>query len=147
MSWSSLAPLWSNAQWWSNGRSCAPARSDLSGVTDVAVRSNPSFSRDEKPRWKQRGFLLGALTRQARKEKGREMSRPFGSYQLRKQRRPYGPECQPGGQLYIGRQPPKGPRCQPGPQPPATGMAAVSVAAAWSSGATGMAFEADIDAR
>jgi hypothetical protein len=28
------------------------------------------------------------------------------SYQLRKQRWPYGPECQPGGQLYIGRHPP-----------------------------------------
>jgi hypothetical protein len=29
------------------------------------------------------------------------------SYQpSRKQRRPYGPECQPGGQLNIGRHPP-----------------------------------------
>src|ERR1700724_4850639 len=67
-----------------------------------------------------------------------------GVYKFLKQRGPNGPECQPGGQLYIGRQAPYGPRCPPGPEPPATWM--VSVATDWSSGATGMDCAADIAA-
>jgi hypothetical protein len=62
----------------------------------------------EKPRWKA-GFFVELF----RKAKGRESKEAgnfpplcFSSYQLRKQWRPNGPECQPGGQLYIGRQPP-----------------------------------------
>jgi hypothetical protein len=62
-------------------------------------------------------------------KKGGKFPPSASFYQLRKQWRP------------------NGPRCQPGPQPPATGMVAVSAAAAWSSGATGIALDAEIDAR
>jgi hypothetical protein len=55
----------------------------------------------------QAGFCLSALERAARNKKGGKNSRSFlNPYQFRKQRRPNGPECQPGGQLYIGRHPP-----------------------------------------
>jgi hypothetical protein len=54
----------------------------------------------------QRGFVHPPRSAQP-KTKGRENSRPFFNlYQFRKQRRPNGPECQPDGQLYIGRHPP-----------------------------------------
>jgi hypothetical protein len=114
--------------------------SDLIAAFAKSTKTPPSMA----------GFFVApfAAQLQSEKQKGREIPAPsFSFHQLRKQRRPYGPECQPGGQLYIGRQPPAGPRCQPGPQPPATGMVAAPVTVARSSGATGMAWEAGIDAR
>jgi hypothetical protein len=55
----------------------------------------------------QAGFCLSALERAAGNKKGGKIPALFSiPYQFRKQRRPNGPECQPGGQLYIGRHPP-----------------------------------------
>jgi hypothetical protein len=131
-------------------RLAASAGLALSGVTDVAARSDRVFREIKQTPLFGAGFLFGGLRKPRRwsGSKGAGQFPPFVFvYQLRKQRWPYGPECQPGGQLYNGRQPPYGPRCPPGPQPPDTGIVAVSVAADRSSGATGMACEADIDAR
>src|SRR5581483_1550705 len=95
------------------GRTADRAR--LPGRICLALRTLPSdltqVFRETKTPLETAGFFVGRLDAASLKRKGRDMSRPFvspcfSSYQLRKQRRPYGPECQPGGQLYIGRQPP-----------------------------------------
>jgi hypothetical protein len=92
-------------RWWSNGPSswCLAAASALlasAGVTDVAVRFESAVT-NERKNPAHAGFFFGL------RQRGREipaLSRKF--YQFLKQRRPNGPECQPGGQLNIGRHPP-----------------------------------------
>src|ERR1700690_3931007 len=102
----------------------ASARSASAGATDVAGRckSGPERFRakwvpvrvkktrqNKEARLRQNPASGGVLFDyfQTPESKGGGNSRPLAhSYQLRKQWRPNGPECQPRGQLYIGRQPP-----------------------------------------
>jgi hypothetical protein len=108
---------------------------------DAAIRPRPTANADARS-----SFMSFSISSQfAAARRFRTNANQTAVYQFLKHWRPNGPECQPGGQLYIGRHPPYGPRCQPGPQPPATRM--VSAEAAWSSGATGMARDAETAAR
>ncbi len=88
-----------------------------------------------------------ASTEACRRQAGRPARSPLPRkfLQFRKQRLPNGPEM-PAGRAIVERAAgAAGPRCQPGPQPWATRM--VSLDTPWSSGASGIAFDAETAAR